>query len=710
METFDAIDQCCKCLRKSLSKNDVRIKVINTASEVEAVRDQLNINVEIGFKLCDKCRRLVFFGSKAVEEQSSTSDKVQEEQVNSQFSELSVESSQTPSTSQSSGSVFELVSWPTQEKKPTVELPLQRCVSSHKYCCICKRKNDLTTVPMSARLQCFNKLKIFIPNGNRVCSEHLIKQKIFEDDLKQIEVHHNVSYLTAEEICTFLSNISDLSSQSVFDKVKSAELTEKQIYSFTGLTYDKLQELTSLLVSMRKSHSRDINQAVVIFLFKLRTGASNDLISSIFDIENPIKISDFCESVINSFEKDILPSQFGVKSVVREDLIRKHTSFYAKKLFNLRDDQLALIFDGTYLRHEKSKNNEYQRKSYSGQKKVPLCKPFTICTTDGFVVDVPGPFLANENDASIMKKVMEDPDGLKLIMKKSDICIVDRGFRDVVPYLEELGFKVLMPALKGKRPNLTALEANESRFVTKLRWVVEAVHGVIGKKFKLLHHQLDNKLLSRARSYVRIANFLNNRFGKRLNSDQYDEGLQDIITERMFNSIQIENTLAVEVETSRWSRRSTTTTKLSSQDVMDFPEMTEKDLKIYFSGTYQLGQAICYLAELMDDSDNINMEYIKVKPNIVKVLVRSRHINKKTYKCYIEYKPNSIGYSGILRHTCDCANGLRTVGSCSHVAAIIYYLSNARFKSKIVRPAKKLSELFSPEDIDPVINEDSDDD
>lgn len=138
--------------------------------------------------------------------------------------------------------------------------------------------------------------------------------------------------------------------------------------------------------------------------------------------------------------------------------------------------------------------------------------------------------------------------------------------------------------------------------------------------------------------------------------------------------------------------------------------MTERDLKIFFSGTNQLGQAVCYLAELMDDNENINLEYIKMKPYIIKVLIRSRHINSKTYKCYVEYKPNSIGYSGILRHACDCANGLRTVGSCSHIAAVIYYLSNARYKSKVIKPAKILSELFSTRDVDPVIDEDSEED
>lgn len=61
METFDATDQCCSCLKRNLSRITAPIKIINSASEVEAVCEQLNVdNVDIGFKLCDKCRRRVF--------------------------------------------------------------------------------------------------------------------------------------------------------------------------------------------------------------------------------------------------------------------------------------------------------------------------------------------------------------------------------------------------------------------------------------------------------------------------------------------------------------------------------------------------------------------------------------------------------------------------------------------------------------------------
>ena len=78
------------------------------------------------------------------------------------------------------------------------------------------------------------------------------------------------------------------------------------------------------------------------------------------------------------------------------------------------NNKLALIFDG----HGKSINNTYKRKSYSGQKQLPLCKQFTICMTNGYIVDIPAPFYATKNDATIMGILSSDPDGLITIFKK----------------------------------------------------------------------------------------------------------------------------------------------------------------------------------------------------------------------------------------------------------------------------------------------------
>ncbi|KAL1488652.1 hypothetical protein ABEB36_014452 [Hypothenemus hampei] len=80
--------------------------------------------------------------------------------------------------------------------------------------------------------------------------------------------------------------------------------------------------------------------------------------------------------------------------------------------------------------------------------------------------------------------------------------------------------------------------------------------------------------------------------------------------------------------------------------------------------------------------------------NPVAVQSRSRHCNQKTYTCFIDYTSERNGVSGICRYCCDCANGKRTVGCCSHVAAIIYYLSHARYLSRIINPAEILIKMF----------------
>lgn len=195
-------------------------------------------------------------------------------------------------------------------------------------------------------------------------------------------------------------------------------------------------------------------------------------------------------------------------------------------------------------------------------------------------------------------------------------------------------------------------------------------------------------------------------FGKRLNSDN---DLADEIIEYIKNRT-IPNTLKEEAETSKWNRRKIVFKSLSACDILDFPELTERDLKILFTGLYQFSQAVSYLAEMMTESDSPNIKYLKKPPNIIKMEIRSRHINSKTYRCYIEYNPNCITYKGIQRCTCDCANGNRTSGCCSHIAVIIYYLSHGRYLSRLLKSAEILSKIFCSENIITVINDDSDED
>lgn len=110
---------------------------------------------------------------------------------------------------------------------------------------------------------------------------------------------------------------------------------------------------------------------------------------------------------------------------------------------------------------------------------------------------------------------------------------------------------------------------------------------------------------------------------------------------------------------------------------------------------------------MLREDNFIKLCYAKEQPDIVRFEVKSRHINSKTYKCYIHSSANTVGLSGIKRYCCTCANGNRTIGCCSHIASIIYYLSYARFQAKIIRPAETLTKIFDFENVYPIIEENS---
>ena len=219
-------------------------------------------------------------------------------------------------------------------------------------------------------------------------------------------MYSNTASLSASKLSKIIETLSIKCDSTLLDKIGKFSLSEKQIKIFTGLSWENLLEIKDSMTSLRNSQSRSVIQALIVFLYKLRTENSNKLLASILNIDNEQSISEYSKSIIQSFEKDVLPLRFGLNSVNRDNLIQNNTTKIAKKWFDVQDN-LLLIYDGTYARHQKSTNNEYQRKSFSGQKKVPLCKPFTICTTDGYVVDLLRPYPTKQNDADMMKTIFE---------------------------------------------------------------------------------------------------------------------------------------------------------------------------------------------------------------------------------------------------------------------------------------------------------------
>ena len=109
----------------------------------------------------------------------------------------------------------------------------------------------------------------------------------------------------------------------------------------------------------------------------------------------------------------------------------------AKELFAEDENQLIIIAYATYCFVQRSANDFFQRMTYSSHQKKHLVKPFVVTASNGRIVDVFGLFEATKNDAAILLELMTDSQGLKSILNKGDIVILDRGFMDCIDELKD---------------------------------------------------------------------------------------------------------------------------------------------------------------------------------------------------------------------------------------------------------------------------------
>ena len=86
----------------------------------------------------------------------------------------------------------------------------------------------------------------------------------------------------------------------VLDKVGDFSLSEEKIHFFTGSTWENIIELREMLTSERNNQTRDVTQALVLFLTKLRLGNFNQMIAAILQLEREQLVSDYAASIINN--------------------------------------------------------------------------------------------------------------------------------------------------------------------------------------------------------------------------------------------------------------------------------------------------------------------------------------------------------------------------------------------------------------------------
>ncbi|CAC5377200.1 unnamed protein product [Mytilus coruscus] len=276
-----------------------------------------------------------------------------------------------------------------------------------------------------------------------------------------------------------------------------------------------------------------------------------------------------------------------------------------------------------------------------------------VVTTTGYFVTVLGPYLADSknNDAAILKHMFNtNVEDIKEWVQDNDIFVVDRGFRDSLELLDDLGIKAQMPSFFIERPKqMTTDEANASRLVTKVRWVVESANARI-KRWKYLSHVLPNKQVPYIGDYVCIVCGISNKYLPPLSPGCDNE---EVLAAKMLHLSKNVNTLKQRVEEENFERRKTIW-KEPDNNLDDFPRLDEEDLRNITCGVYQMKLSTSYIQEHLEGNCQILVH--QEDEHLIRVKLQSRHVSSKSYILWIEYTSAEI-----TAWYCKCRAGARVV-------------------------------------------------
>jgi len=252
--------------------------------------------------------------------------------------------------------------WRNQISRKRIEVSIQRTISTHKYCCLCSATTNLSVIPEEVHIQSYIKIKIHIPTGNRCCRHYLIKNRFYDKDLGLLKVFSNSSSISTSELTKMIESFYQMWFQPLWQnwRLQSFQETTSCLHRST---WENIILLRDMMTSMLNRQTRIITQTLVIFLFELCTGNSNAILASILQLENEQLVLKYSSAIVKSLQENVLPFHFGLTSSNRNNLIQNHTT-KIERIYLLITKML--ICDETYARHQKSTNDEFQRKSFSG--------------------------------------------------------------------------------------------------------------------------------------------------------------------------------------------------------------------------------------------------------------------------------------------------------------------------------------------------------
>ncbi|KAM0727894.1 hypothetical protein ACS0PU_005363 [Formica fusca] len=574
-------------------------------------------------------------------------------------------------------------------------------ISNHP-CLFCRATNNVRRLPITARVNVFILKNIYIPETTRCCDRHLDEDGLIHKALLPgLTSVHRSYVIKGQELQIFLQSLRDVALNKC-NYENENDFTDEEFASIAPITKEQFRELYTYCEPVPQARGvRNISKKdLLMFLCKLRQGLSDEFLKVLFQYSSRQAVGLAIANVRQSLLYRFVPANIGFQAITREQYIVDHVTSFANELYNPEPDSPRVIayIDGTYSYIQKSSNFRVLRQSYSIHKSRHLIKPALTVAPDGYILAIQGPYFSDyyNNDAQMLSnEFRRDADPMREWFHDGDILILDRGYRDVQPLLQELGIDNRMPAfLMPNQKQLSTEESNESRLVTKTRWIIEARNGHIKTIFKFIDHTIIVPHLHHLGEFYNIAGAIINAYHPLIQM----EGANAELAQELLNRSKEVNIVQARVEVERMCTRNAQWIHLQNGQLHDFPRLSLESLRDLTVGTFQVNLAPSYIQDKMqrDGQEEFQLDSLLGEPELIRVRIFSRFRRATKHQIFIAYNNDVTDDDEldirdvILGHYCTCRSGARTLGTCAHIASVLWYLGYARHQPDIRYPSSSL--------------------
>ncbi|XP_058810265.1 uncharacterized protein LOC131675349 isoform X2 [Phymastichus coffea] len=159
------------------------------------------------------------------------------------------------------------------------------------------------------------------------------------------------------------------------------------------------------------------------------------------------------------------------------------------------------------------------------------------------------------------------------------------------------------------------------------------------------------------------------------------------------------NVVQARVELDNLVRRNGQWRRLNQEAVVDFPIFGLDYLRDLTIGTYQVNLSPSYVQDkvVRDNDEEFQLNQNINEPGFLRIRLYSRFRNATRHQIFISYAVQDVDNEDrqndedtILDYYCICQSGARTLGTCAHVASVLWYLGYARHQENIRYPDDSL--------------------